>query len=53
MSLMLQDHIFPVACFSMWMKCLLHSMQTILYPDLHFKSHFPGCLFLKYTESPI
>ena len=41
MSLMLQDHIFPVAWFSMWMKCPLHSMQTILYPGLHFKSHLP------------
>ena len=49
MSLMLQDHIFPVAWFSMWMKCLSHLMQTILYPGLHFKSHLPGCLFLKYT----
>ena len=53
MSLMLKDHIFPVAWFSMWMKCLLGSMQTILYPGLHFKSYFPGVLFLKYTQSPI
>ena len=43
MSLMLQDHIFPVAWFSMWMKCPLCSIWTILYPGLHFKSHFPGC----------
>ena len=53
MSLTLQDHIFPVAWFSMWMKCPLCSMQTILYPGLHFKSHLLGCLFLKYTQSPI
>ena len=53
MSLTLQDHIFPVAWFSMWMKCPSHSMGTILYPDLHFKSHLPGCLFLMYTQSPI
>ena len=46
MSLMLQDHIFPVAWFSMWMKCPC-SMWTILYQGLHFKSHLPGCLFLK------
>ena len=46
MSLILQDHIFPVACFSLWMKCPSCSMQTILYPGLHFKSHLPGCLFL-------
>ena len=26
---------------------MVHSMQTILYPGLHFKSHLPGCLFLK------
>ena len=53
MSLMLQEHIFHVAWFSMWMKCTLHSMWTILYPGLHFKSHLPGYLFLKYTQSPI
>ena len=53
MSVTLQDHIFPVAWFSICMKCPLHSMWTILYPGLHFKSHLPGCLFLKYTQSPI
>ena len=53
MSLMLQDCIFPVGWFSMWMKCQSHSMWTILYRGLHFKSHLPGCLFLKYTRSPI
>ena len=48
MSLTLQDHIFPVAWFSMWMKCPCHALcQTILYPGLHFKSHLPGCLFCK------
>ena len=31
MSLTFQDRIFPVAWFSMWMKCPSHSMQTILY----------------------
>ena len=46
MPLTLQDHIFSVAWFSMRMKCPLHSIQTILYPGPHFKSHFPGCLFL-------
>ena len=51
-SVMLQDCVFPVAWFSMWMKCPLHSIQTIWYLGLHFKSHFPGCLFLKYTWSP-
>ena len=45
MSLTLQDQVFPVALFSMWMKFLLCSMQTILYPGLHFKSLLPGCLF--------
>ena len=53
MSVTLQDRIFPVAWFAICMKCPSHSMQTILYPDLHFKSHLPGCLFLKYTWSPI
>ena len=51
-SVTFQDHIFPVAWFLIYMKCLSHSMQTILYMGLHFKSHLPGCLFLKYTQSP-
>ena len=49
LSVTLQDHICPVAWFSICMKCLLHSVWTILYPGLHFKSHLPGSLFLKYT----
>ena len=53
MSFTLQDHIFPVDWFSICVKYLLHSMQKILYVGLHFKSHLPGCLFLKYTQSPI
>ena len=53
MSVTLQDQIFPVAWFSICMKCPSCSMQTILYLGLHFKSHLPGCLFLKYTQSPI
>ena len=44
---------FPVACFSICKKCPLHPMWTILYPGLHFKSHLPSCLFLKYMQSPI
>ena len=52
MSVTLQDCIFPVTWFLICMKCLSHSMQTILYPGLHFKSHLPGCFFLKYTQSP-
>ena len=52
MSVTLQDHIFPVTWFLICMKCPLHSMQTILYLGLNFKTHLPGCLFLKYTQSP-
>ena len=52
-SMTLHDCIFPVAWFSMCRKCLSHSIQTILYPGLHLRSHFPGWLFLKYTLSPI
>ena len=52
-SFALQDHIFPVAWFSMCRKCPVHSFQTILYPGLHLRSHLPGCLFLKYTLLPI
>ena len=51
-SITLQDCIFPVAWFSIYMKCPSCSMWTILYLGLHFKSHLPGCLFLKYTRSP-
>ena len=47
MSFTLQDHTFPVAWFSICKKCLSCSMQTILYPGLHFRSHLLGCLFLK------
>ena len=50
---MLQDHIFPVAWFSICRKCLLHSIWTILYLGLYLRSHLPGHLFLKYTLSPI
>ena len=52
-SYTLQDQTFPVACFSICRKCPLHSIQTILYPGVHLRSHLPGCLFLKYTLSPI
>ena len=48
-----QDQTFPVAWFSICRKCLSCSIQTILYPGLHLRSHLPGCLFLKYTLSPI
>ena len=53
MSFTLQDDTFPVAWFSMCRKCPLCSIQTILYPGLHLRSHLPGCLFLKHTLSPI
>ena len=53
MSVTLHDCVFPVAWFSICMKCPSCSMQTILFLGLHFKSHLPGCLFLKYTQSPI
>ena len=53
MSVTLEDCVFPVAWFLICMKCPLCSMQTIQYLDLHFKSHLPDCLFLKYTQSPI
>ena len=52
-SFTLQDQTFPVAWFSICRKCLSSSIQTILYPGLHLRSHLPGCLFLKYTLSPI
>ena len=53
MSYTLQDHTFPMAWFSMCRKCLMHSIWTILYPGLYLRSHLLGCLFLKYTLSPI
>ena len=52
-SFTLQDCTFPVAWFSICRKCSLCSIWTILYVGLHFRSHLPGCLFLKYTLSPI
>ena len=52
-SFMLQDHTFPVAWFSICRKCLSCSIRTILYLGLHLGSQLPGCLFLKYTLSPI
>ena len=52
-SFTLQDHTFPVAWFSMCRKCPSCSIWTILYLGLHLRSHLPGCLFLKYTLSPI
>ena len=52
-SFTLQDQTFLVAWFSICRKCLSHSIQTILYPGLHLRSYLPGCLFLKYTLSPI
>ena len=52
-SFILQDHTFPVAWFLICRKCPLCSIWTILYPGLHLRSHLLGCLFLKYTLSPI
>ena len=52
MSVTLQDHIFSMPWFLICKKCLSCSMWTIPYLGLHFKSHLPGCLFLKYTWSP-
>ena len=52
-SFTLQDHTFPVAWFSICRKCPSCSIWIILYLGLHLRSHFPGCLFLKYTLSPI
>ena len=46
-SVTLQDCVFHVAWFSMWMKCPLCSIWTIRYPGLHFKSHFPSCFILE------
>ena len=53
MSFTLQDHTFPIAWFSMCRKCPSCSIWTILHPGLHLRSLLPGCLFLKYTLSPI
>ena len=53
MSFTLQDHTFLVAWFLICWKCLSCSIQTILYQGLHLRSHLLGCLFLKYTLSPI
>ena len=44
---------FSCGLVSMCRKCLSHSIWTILYLGLHLRSHLPGCLFLKYTLSPI
>ena len=52
-SLTLQDHTFPLVWFSMCRKCPSCSIQTIVYPCLHLRSHLPACLFLKYNLSPI
>ena len=52
-SFTLQDCTFPVAWLLICRNCLLHSIWTILYLDLHLRSHLLGCLFLKYTLSPI
>ena len=52
-SFILQDCTLPVAWFSICRKCLSCSIWTILYLGLHLRSHLPGCLFLKYTLSPI
>ena len=51
MSVTLQDHIFPVAWFSICMKCPLCSLQTILYPGLHFKSLLQAVVFEIYMIS--
>ena len=52
-SFTLQDPTFLVAWFSICRNCLSYLIQTILYPGLHLRSHLLGCLFLKYTLSPI
>ena len=49
----LQDCTFLVAWFSMCRKCPLCSIPTILYTGLHLRSPLLGCLFLKYTLSPM
>ena len=52
-SFTLQDHTLPVAWFSICRKCPSCSIWTILCLGLHFRFHLLGCLFLKYTLSPI
>ena len=52
-SFTLQDHNLPVAWFSICRKCLSCLIWTILYLGLYLRSHLLGCLFLKYTLSPI
>ena len=52
-SFTLQDRTFPVAWFLVCGKHPSYSIWTILYLGLHLRSHLPGCLFLKYTLSPI
>ena len=52
-SFALQDCTSPVAWFSICRKCLWHSIWTILYLGLCFRSHLLGCLLLKYTLPPI
>ena len=34
--------------FNMYEMSVMLNVEN-LYPGLHFKSHLPGCLFLKYT----
>ena len=48
-SFTLQEHTFLVAWFSICKKCQSFSMQTVLYPGIHFRSHLLGCLFSKQT----
>ena len=52
-SFTLQNCTLPVAWFSICRKGPSCSIWTILYLGLHLRSHLPGCLFLKYTLSPI
>ena len=49
-SFTLQDHTFPVAWFSI---CRKYPSHSIPYPGLYLRPHLLGCLFLKYTLSPI
>ena len=46
-SLILQDHTFQVAQFSMCRKCPLCSFWRILYPGVHLSSHLPGVFVFK------
>ena len=52
-SFTLQDCTFPVAWFLICRKYPSCSIWTILYLGLHLRFHLLGCLFLKYTLSPI